>query len=432
MQRLEFIPATLGALAIVVAFQANAQSPLDARIAAVREGVVRMQYDSRPGVCGDGTSMVGYRSAMFARDLSGFGRVHDHRCVTGPVRVSLVMSGGRVTLAQTQIGGLWPALGSPVVDLGVVPANTAASYFFARLGDMESTPSRDRLLLGAVLADAEIMAPLLAVARNEKRHINTRRQAIQWLGLLGDSSVIPALVNFTKGGVDNADDSHEGEGLPIAAMSALAMVEGGAGIPALIQLARNGPVAVRRNAVFWLAQNGDARGIRVVHTVIEDAKEDNRVRKHAIFSLGNSGEVPASEHAYLRTMFGRLDDDGLKEAVLQAVVNNQTDGGAWVLARAKDSHESVKVRKSALFWAGQGEGTSTSDIVAAYRAMDDRTLQEQAIFVISQRDDNAAVDALMKIAREDPDKAMRGKALFWLAQKHDARVTRMIGDLVLK
>ncbi len=166
--------------------------------------------------------------------------------------------------------------------------------------------------------------------------------------------------------------------------------------------------------------------------LFEDMKEDDRVRKHAIFSLGNSDEVPASEQSYLRSMFGRLGSDGLKEAVLQANANDHADGGAWLLARARDSHESLKVRKSALFWAGQRDATSTSDLVAAYHGLDERSLQEHAIFVISQRDEDAAVNALMKIARDDPDTKMRSKALFCLAQKHDPRVAKMIGDLVLK
>ena len=210
------------------------------------------------------------------------------------------------------------------------------------------------------------------------------------------------------------------------------MLEDGAGIPALMQLARNGSTSVRHNAVFWLAQNGDARGLRVLHTVLEDAKEDERVRKHAIFSLGNNDEAPASEIEYLRSMFNRLDSDALKESVLQAMASGHSENGAWLLARAKDSHESMKVRKRALFWAGQRETTSTADLVSTYHGIDDRTLQEQAIFEISQRDDDAAVTALMKIARDDPDAKMRSKALFWLAQKHDPRATKFIGELVLQ
>lgn len=432
MRRVNLIATTLAALALGTATLANAQVSLTDRIARVRDGVVRMEYVSRPGVCGDGKTMVSYRSAMFARDFSGFGRMNDTRCVTGPVRVSLVMADGHVTQTQTQIGGAWPTLGSPVIDVGVVPASEAASYFFAHVGEMEAANSRDRILLPAVLADANVVAPLLAVARNDKRNVRTRRQAVQWIGLVGDANVVPELVRFTQGGSNDVDDSRDGESLAGTAASALAMVDGGAGIPALMQLARSGSIPVRRNAVFWLAQSGDPRGLPVLHTVIEDSNEDIRVRKHAIFSLGNSDEVPASEQTYLRTMFTRLDDDGLKESVLQAVSNNHADGGGWLLSQARDSHESPKVRKSALFWAGQRDATSTADLVAVYHALDDRSLQEHAIFVISQRDDNAATDALMKIARDDPDTKLRSKALFWLVQKHDPRVTKLIGDLVLK
>ncbi|CAN5921234.1 hypothetical protein BH11GEM2_BH11GEM2_32030 [soil metagenome] len=354
------------ALALCATAQANAQGSVSQRIAAVRDGVVRMQYDSRPGVCGDGKSLVSYRSAMFAREFSGFGRMSDRRCVTGPLRVTLVMSGGHVTQSQTQVGGAWPTLGSPVTDLGVVLSSDAALYFFTHVGEMESISSRDRLLMPAVLADADVMAPLLTLARDDKHMPRTRRQAIQWLGLLGDAGTVPALVSFTRGATDPVDDSRDSESLSSTATSALSMLDDGAGISALMQLARKGSASVRRNAVFWLAQNGDPRGLKVIHTVIEDAKEDARVRKHAIFSLGSNEDVP------------------------------------------------------------------TLDLVAVYSAMGERSLQEQAILVISQRDDDAAVNALMKIARDDPDVKMRSKALFWLAQKHDPRATKLIGELVLK
>ena len=52
--------------------------------------------------------------------------------------------------------------------------------------------------------------------------------------------------------------------------------------------------------------------------------------------------------------------------------------------------------------------------------------------MLSQRDDDAAVNALLRIAREDGDRRMRGKALFWLAQKNDDRVTKLISDLLVK
>jgi hypothetical protein len=51
---------------------------------------------------------------------------------------------------------------------------------------------------------------------------------------------------------------------------------------------------------------------------------------------------------------------------------------------------------------------------------------------MSQRRDEASLDALMHIARDDGDTRLRGKALFWLAQKHDARVTKLISEMILK
>jgi hypothetical protein len=54
------------------------------------------------------------------------------------------------------------------------------------------------------------------------------------------------------------------------------------------------------------------------------------------------------------------------------------------------------------------------------------------IFVLSQRDEEAATTQLMSIAREDPDREMRKKALFWLTQKNDPRVTKLITDMVIK
>ena len=246
-------------------------------------------------------------------------------------------------------------------------------------------------------------------------------------------TVVPQLVAFAREASDDERGDKPGmKGFAGSAVAALSYLDDNAGIPALIQLARNAPLGTRRNAVFWLGQNGDPRGLRTLHTVIEDTAEDERVRKHAIFSLGNSDEVPAAEHDYLRSVYTRLESDQLKESVFQAMSNGEQVGGRWLVERARDSRESLTLRKSALFWAGQREGTSTADLVSLYRDADETALREHAIFVLSQRQDEASVDALMRIARADTDSRMRGKALFWLAQKHDPRVTKLISDIVLK
>ena len=413
---------------------AGAQATLAQRVALIRDGVVRMQFDSRPGVCGDGRIVVGYRKALFARDFVNIGGWTDRRCVPGPVRVTLTVSGGQVTHMETQVGGAWPSVSGRVADLGIVSSREASTFVFSLVPRLESASTKGRLLLPAVLADeAVVIAPLLALARDADRSEQTRREAVQWLGLVGDSSVVQALVSLATGPSDDDTSGKQGKkGVASAAVAALSVLEGNAGIPALIQLARSAPLGTRRGAVFWLGQNGDPRGLRTLHAVIEDAKENDQVRKHAIFSLGNSDEVPASEQDYLRSVYSRLDADPLKQSVLQAMSGDHSAGGRWLIERARDARESLELRRSALFWAGQREATPTADLVALYKDLTESNLREHAIFVLAQRSDDAALDALLHIARDDADTRLRSKALFWLAQNHDPRVTKLISDLVLK
>jgi HEAT repeat protein len=321
-----------------------------------------------------------------------------------------------------------------VTELGSIPPSEASAYLFGLVPSLERSTGKDRLLLPAVLADgAPVIQPLLALARDTAREEHTRRAAVQWLGLLGDASVIPALVRFARDEVDDEGNDKAGKkSLAGSAVAALSMLEGDAGVPALMDLARTGSVGTRRNAVFWLGQNGDPRARRMLHTVIEDANESRRVRSHAIFSLTHSGDTPLSEFTYLGNLYPRLDDTELKEAVIQGMAEDDADGGRWLVGRALDERESRKLRKSALFWAGQREATPTAELVRAYRELREPELREHAIFVLSQRKDDAATDELLRIARDDRDTSMRGKALFWLAQSDDPRVKKLIADLILR
>jgi HEAT repeat protein len=407
--------------------------PLASRVAAAPDGVVRVQFDSRTGVCGDGRDAIGYRNALFASNYQTIGDWQYDRCVPGPLRVSLTVVNGQATQVQTQVGGPWPATESRVTDLGVVPAQDASTYFFSLVPRLENATGKDRLLLPAVLAaDAPVIQPLLALARDEGRADNTRRQAVHWLGLLGDASVVPALVQFARGDVDDDGGDKKRRGLATTAMAALSSLDGNVGVPALIDLARGRSVGTRRNAVFWLGQNGDPRARQMLHSVIEDRNEESRVRSHAIFALAHGGKTPDSEFAWLRSLYQRLDGDALKEAVIQAMQQDEATGGRWLIERALDERESPKLRRSALFWAGQRKATPTAELLRVYREAQDQGLREHAIFVLAERKDEAATEAVLRIARGDPDTRMRGKALFWLAQKKDPRVQQLIADLVLR
>ena len=426
------VSSAVFAVAVLIADAAcaGAQS-LASRVASAPDGVVHMQLEGRAGVCGDGRDLVGYRNAIFGAHFQSFGRWNSDNCAPGPLRVSLTVADGQVTHLRTQVGGQWAATQSRVTDLGVVPALDASAYFFSLVPQLERSRGNDRMLIPAVLAaDVPVLQPLLALARDSRRTDGARKQAVQWLGILGDASVVPSLAQFARGEVDEDGDDRNGS-IASGAMVALSMLEGGVGVPALIELAQSGSEGRRRNAVFWLGQTEDPRARRMLHGVIEDGSVPTRVRAHAVFSLTHGAEMPSSEWTWLRNLYARLTDDAVKEAIIQGMQEDESDGGRWLIERALDTRESMKLRKSALFWAGQRDETPTAELLRVYREAGDFGVREHAIFVLSQRDDDAAVNALLGIARAEGDKRLREKALFWLGQSDDPRARRLIADLVL-
>ena len=426
--------------AALIASVSSAQTNLAARVSGAPDGVVRVTYASRPGTCGDGGDVIGYRKAMFAQNFQSIGDWHSPSCAAGPVRVSISVSGGRITRLRTVVGDSFPRTSERVTDLGPVSPTDAASYFFSIVPQTErASGDRSRALLPAVLANAgDVIPQLTTLARDDSRLSDTRHQAILWMGLLGDERVIPTLVEFARGGgagplgQDIDEDAKPGKkGLGQAAMAALSEMENAIGVPALIDLARSPSLATRSSAVFWLGQTRDPRAFAALHRVIENQSEDDRVRAHAVFSLGQGADEDQSQIKYLQSIFPRASSR-MKEQIFLTMGQEKSGGYAWLLEKARNRDESIEVRKKALFWAGQNDETPTRDLAAAYRSADDESLKEHAIFVLSQRKDQAAVDELMRIAQSDPDRRMRSKAMFWLGQSDDPRVAKMIADKIAR
>jgi hypothetical protein len=224
------------------------------RVAAAGEGAVRLSFAARHGVCGSG----GQNISILSDDE------HDEvesDCAPGPVRVSLRVRGGRVAEAHTYVGGRWRPPQGPTTDLGTVSAPEAAAGLLTLAeradGDAES------LVTAASLADSAIVWPdLLRMARRADLPLETRRQAVFWLGQAAGAAVTHGLDSLT---------ADEGSDLEVRkhAVFALSQRPADEGVPALIRVARTSPSGeLRKTALFWLGQSDDPRALAVFEEIL--------------------------------------------------------------------------------------------------------------------------------------------------------------------
>ncbi|HEX7980673.1 MAG TPA: HEAT repeat domain-containing protein [Gemmatimonadaceae bacterium] len=192
---------------------------------------------------------------------------------------------------------------------------------------------------------------------------------------------------------------------------------------------------MREQAVFALMQQHSARGQAAVRAIAQDPKAPESVREKAVFWLGQ--QKSPENAAFLRGMFDKLADapegssaESIRQKILFSLSQMRGEGNdKWLMEVAANPKHSVETRKKAIFSAGQA-GVTTADLVALYPKLTDPELKGQLIWVLSEKRDGAAIDRLMQIAKSDPDREMRKKAIFWLGQSNDPRVKDFLLEII--
>jgi len=162
--------------------------------------------------------------------------------------------------------------------------------------------------------------------------------------------------------------------------------------------------------------------------IAENESRSDDLRGQAIFWLGQSRTEKSGD--YLRGLFRKVRDEDVRDKIIFSISQqNDDESQKWLVDLASNANESIELRKKALFWAGQ-TGTPFSQLSAMYGRMREQEMKDQMIFVFSQRHEPAALDKLMYIAKNDPDRDVRRKALFWLGQSKDSRVSAFLSDII--
>jgi hypothetical protein len=266
MTRLGVFPLAVYCALPVLASAIGAQTgDLDAKLANVHTGSVRLTFTSRPDVCGNGNSISTHSDSHSTSWTSASRDVAwDEECDHGLVHVVIDVQDQLPTAIRTYVGGHWralPAGGTPTTDWGAVPASDAAAWLLRLARRLPATPGH-QAILPATLADSAVVWPtLVTMARDSSVPSSTRKQAVFWLGqAAGDATA----------SIDSiAKDASINQDIRAQAVFALSQRPADEGIPALIRVAKsNTDPELRHKALFWLGQSQDPRAVDLFEQIL--------------------------------------------------------------------------------------------------------------------------------------------------------------------
>jgi len=147
--------------------------------------------------------------------------------------------------------------------------------------------------------------------------------------------------------------------------------------------------------------------------------------------LGNEGSRDSK--LFLRDLYWSISAQQLKEKIIfSAAQIPSAESRDWLLSVVRNENEPVELRKNALFWMGQQQSLDRGDLGILYDSSADPELRQQVLFVLSQLDDDWAVDQLIEIARHETDAELRKNALFWLGQSNDPRAAQFLQEVIAR
>jgi TolA-binding protein/HEAT repeat protein len=293
----------------------------------------------------------------------------------------------------------------------------------------ESCDDEDDIRIAAVNAllqmDADRAVPILKtiLARRDTGSTCLRRKAVFLISQKRSSETSAILLNAVR-----SDPDQEVREQGVFWLSQVPGEETVAALDSILRDPRTDP-DIQDKAIFALSQHNSSRSGSILRAYAERRDAPEEMREKAIFWLGQRN---SSENAqFLKDLYSKVENDDLKEKIIFSLSQmGGADNYRWLMDIALNTKEDIEIRKKALFWAGQGHNVDVADLVKLYDSMNDREMREQLIFVYSQRREEAALDKLFQIGKNDPDRELRKKAIFWVGQSRSPRAAAYLQELI--
>lgn len=268
MNAKQLLAAACGIGGMLMSATLPAQS-IARRVAQVKDGTVRMSFASRSDVCGNGAGNIStnnganrtYRTNGSSSSTTTRHNEWEDDCESGPVRVAIDIADGKPIALRAYVGGRWRP-GTDITDLGAVPAKDAVDYLLDDLARADGKVA-GQAIFPATIADSVTVWPrLLTLAKDDSRTKSVRTQAVFWVSQAAGEKA-------TAGLVDVVGDAAADQDVRLQAVFALSQRPKDEGIPALLDVAKGSKdPKIRKQAIFWLGQSGDPRAVAYFESVL--------------------------------------------------------------------------------------------------------------------------------------------------------------------
>src|SRR5262249_34788376 len=133
------------------------------------------------------------------------------------------------------------------------------------------------------------------------------------------------------------------------AISWLPKLQGDAGVAVLEEMLRTEQdERIQGSIVRALTSSDNAKARTSMRALIDRKDAALNLRIEAINSF-NSDRTTADDAAYLRTLYGRADNDRIKDAIISALARiGGQENNDFILAIAKNTNESSQLRSAAI------------------------------------------------------------------------------------
>ena len=186
---------------------------------------------------------------------------------------------------------------------------------------------------------------------------------------------------------------------------------------------------IRKALVLAMGIHGtDSKVLSFLKRVVKSDKSE-KIRKNGTFWTGCQ-KTPEAVN-FLKTVVNSDDTIKVRKQAVFAISISKTDNLIPVLVNIAENNRETAIRKSAIFWLGQQASKKIAGKLEDICKNDpDYKIRKAAVFAISQHPDG--VESLLRLVKTSKHLDVKKKAIFWLSQKDDERALEAIKTILNK